>query len=185
VSNPLLAFFGRIPLFSGLTPDELNELIRAIQPTKLLAGNLLFKEGDPGDAAYVVESGKLEVFLDRPEGHIKLAELGTNAVLGEITLIDGRKRTAHVRAIDDTSLFRLDKEEFSFLRRNLRPAAYKIISAISVTVCNRLRETNELITHTLAEEIQQPVAREDLAGEADTAIEKQGILQRLAFWRNS
>ncbi len=185
MSNPLQDFFGRIPLFSGLTPDELTELIRAIQPTQLSKGQFLFKEGDPGDAAYVVERGELEVFLDRPEGKIQLAVLGANAVIGEITLIDGRKRTASVKAIDDVSLFRLDQQEFSFLRRNLRPVAFKVLRGIAHTVCDRLRETNELISKTLSEDIQQPKLREEKVEETESEKPKQGILDRLAFWRTS
>ena len=185
MSNPLQAFFGRIPLFSSLTSDELNEFIRAIQPTTLEEGALLFKEGDQGDAAYIIQSGTVEIFLERPEGHITLAELSTNAVIGEITLIDGQKRTAHARAVDSVSLYRLDKSEFDFLRRNLRPVAFKIMREISVTVCDRLRETNDLINHTLSSEIEQPKERDLTPPDEASESTKPGLLSRLAFWRNS
>lgn len=184
MSNPLQAFFGRIPLFSTLTPDELNEFIRAIQPTSLKQGDILFKEGDQGDAAYVIQSGTVEIFLERPEGHIALAELGTDAVIGEITLIDGQKRTAHARAKDDVALYRLDKSEFDFLRRNLRPVAFKIMREISVTVCDRLRETNDLINHTLSTEIEQPKERDLTPPDPPADNDKPGLLSRLAFWRS-
>ena len=184
MSNPLQAFFGRIPLFATLTPDELNEFIRAIQPTNLEKDAILFKEGDQGDAAYIIQSGTVEIFLERPEGHITLAEVSTDAVIGEITLIDGQKRTAHARAKDDVALYRLDKSEFDFLRRNLRPVAFKIMREISVTVCDRLRETNELINHTLSTEIEQPKERDLTPPESTSDEGKPGLLARLAFWRN-
>ncbi len=179
MSHPLQAFFGKIPLFSSLTGDELTELIRAIQPVKLGTKDVLFKEGDPGDAAYVVETGRLEVYLERPEGRIHLAELGPNSVLGEITLLDGQKRTATATALEATTLFRLDKQEYDFLRRNLRPVAFKIMRPIATTLCDRLRETNQLITDTL-----NPKGEETIE-DANIAEEKPNWLRKLAFWRNA
>ena len=59
MAHPLQAFFGKIKLFSSLSGDELNDLLRAIRPVQYSAGERLFTEGDPGDAAYVIESGEL------------------------------------------------------------------------------------------------------------------------------
>jgi len=188
MSHPLQNFFAKIPLFASLTPDELNELLRAIQPTQLAAGTLLFKEGDQGDAAYVVEQGELSVFLERIDGDVQLTVLGQSAILGEIALLDGRPRTANVKAKTDTTLFRIDKNEFDFLRRNLHPAAYKVVRQIAVTVCERLRDTNQLVHQALAESTK-PAGPEDAEtsseGPDDENKAKDGILGKLAFWRNT
>ena len=186
MTHPLQEFFGRIPLFSSLTPDELNELLRAIQPTKLAANDYLFKEGDAGDAAYVIESGEVDVLLERREATIPLATLGPDAVIGEIALLDGQPRTASVRACGDVSLFRIDKTEFDFLRRNLHPAAYKVVRIIAVEVCERLRGTNQLIHKALAEsqETDEQEDGQDIE-EATKAPSKSRLLKRLAFWRNT
>ena len=177
MSHPLQAFFGKIRLFSTLDGDELNELLRAIKPVQMREEQLLFSEGDPGDAAYVIESGSLEVYLERPNRQIILAVLKPGAILGEIALLDGLPRTANARAVEQTSLFRIDKREFDFLRRNMRPAAFKVIRGISVTVCERLRETNAMIREVIEEERQS-----ESGGDAD-APPISGLLGRLAFWR--
>ena len=180
MAHPLQAFFGRIPLFTDLTPEELNEVLRSIQPTQLAQGDMLFREGQPGDAAYVIESGEIKVYLDRPEGRIDLATFGSNAIIGEITLLDGQKRTADAVAASDVTLFRIDKREFDFLRRNLHPAAYKVVRKIAVTVCERLRDTNTLIKDALADDgTEKLVARV----EEEEQTPSRGLMGRLAFWR--
>ena len=188
MSHPLHQFFGQVPLFSNLNGDELNELLRAIQPIQLKSGEFLFREGDPADAAYVIQSGELEVFIERLESRIPLTALGPNDVLGEIALLDGQPRTAHVRATSDVALFRIDRNEFEFLRRNLHGAAFKLIRQIAVTVCERVRKSNSLIQQ-LAEErddIESGRAEKRAQEEAEQPKSEtnQSVLSRLAFWRS-
>ncbi|MGB0647723.1 MAG: cyclic nucleotide-binding domain-containing protein [Bradymonadia bacterium] len=183
MTNPLLAFFGGIPLFSKLNGEELGEIIRAIQPVTLTEGDFLFKETEPADAAFVVQTGSLSVYLDRRHGRIDLATLEAGSMIGEITLIDGGLRTATVRAISDCTLFRLDKSEFDFLRRNLRPAAYKLIREISITVCSRLRDTNQLIQEQWGTE--PSTVDNTQTSEPDALASKPSLLKRLQFWKES
>ena len=181
MAHPLQSFFGKIKLFSSLSGEELNDLLRAIRPVQYTAGERLFTEGDPGDAAYVIESGELEVFLEKSGKTIQLTTLGPGAILGEISLLDGKPRTASARALGDLKLFRIDKTEFDFLRRNLRPSAYKVIRGISMTVCERLRETNSMIRNVLDESGEAvPLPTETKHPSEGT---QGGLLGRLPFWR--
>lgn len=150
VSNHLLEFFGKVPIFAGLTPDELNDLLRCVAPVQVPAGQALFRQDEPGDAAYVVERGSLEVIVAEGTAQVRLATLGAGAVVGELSLLDGSPRSAGVRALEACSLFRIDKKEFDFLRRNLRPAAFKVIRTLSGTLCERLRATNDELVMVLA-----------------------------------
>jgi CRP/FNR family transcriptional regulator, cyclic AMP receptor protein len=158
MAHPLQAFFSQIPLFSGLAPDELNDLLRAVRPMNLAAGERLFSQGDAGDAAYVVQTGAVQVFTQRKGEEVLVATLGAGQVLGELSLLDGSPRSASVRAAEDAALFRLDKAEFDFLRRNLRPAAFKLMRSIAVTLCDRLRETNDHIGRLIAPPVEAPEA---------------------------
>ncbi len=193
MSHPLQQFFSQIPLFAKLTGDELNELLRAIKPSQLKEGDFLCREGDPSNAAYVIQSGTLDVFLERKDVSVPLAKLGANDVLGEIALLDGQPRTAHVRALSDVNLFEIDRSEFDFLRRNLRPAAYKVIREIAVTLCERVRHSNSIIRQTVSER-DQIETEQSSGGHVDsdenipdsTVIDEteKSVLSRLAFWRN-
>lgn len=150
MAHPLHAFFAKIPHFSGLTPSELEEIIRAVHPLDVKAGERLFGEGDPGDAAFVIQSGRVEIFRLIDGEEISLVELGDGEVVGELALIDGAARSAACRVLEDATLLRLDKTEFDFLRDHMRPAAYTVIRSLSATICARIRNTNEQIAELLA-----------------------------------
>jgi diguanylate cyclase len=83
---------------------------------ELDAGELLFREGDSGADAYVVRSGRLEVFVTRADGERRLAERGPNEIIGEMALIDARPRSASVRAMQPCSLIVVGAEQ---MRRRL------------------------------------------------------------------
>ncbi len=61
MSHPLLPVFQQIPLFAGIDAEEIVDLARAISPGKLRPGERLFQQGDPGEAAWILESGELVV----------------------------------------------------------------------------------------------------------------------------
>lgn len=70
----------------------------------LPAGEVLFREGDPGHDAYVIESGCVEIFQDRPDGRRTLAQLGRNQIFGEMALVGDQTRTASAIATEPTVL---------------------------------------------------------------------------------
>ncbi|MGK0359176.1 MAG: putative ABC transport system ATP-binding protein [Bradymonadia bacterium] len=150
MGHPLHAFFARIPHFSGLSPSELEEIIRAVHPLEIKAGERLFGEGDPGDAAFIIQTGRVEIFRLIDGEEIPLVELGQGEVVGELALIDGAARSAACRVLEDATLLRLDKTEFDYLRANMRPAAYTIIRSLTATICARIRNTNDQIGDLLA-----------------------------------
>jgi diguanylate cyclase len=73
------------------------------------AGEVLFREGDPADCAYVVERGRFQVSIQRDGARHVLAELREGALIGEMALVDGGPRTATVTAIQDGALQRLER----------------------------------------------------------------------------
>lgn len=150
--HPLQQFFGQVPLFSKLGADELNDVLRAIEPRSMRAGQRLFSQGDAGDCAYVVQSGTVEIFTEADGHEVAITTIGAGEVLGELSLLDGAPRNASARATEKTELFRLDKREFDFLRENMRPAAYKLIREIARSLCDRIRETNNHLSDLIASE---------------------------------
>jgi CRP/FNR family cyclic AMP-dependent transcriptional regulator len=178
--HPLAPFFKKIPLFAGLSGDELNEILSGIRSQSLGDGKVLFSEGEPGDAAYVVESGVVEVWAQMDGGdEISVATLQSGEVIGELALIDGARRNATIRAVKDTQLLRIDKVEFDFLRRNSRPAAFKLIRAITQVVCARLRETNEQISAIL-----EPAEDRSVLPVQDGRA-APGVIGRIFSWKKS
>ncbi|MCJ2123146.1 EAL domain-containing protein [Methylobacterium sp. J-077] len=79
----------------------------------LCAGVTLFREGDSGDAAYLIEEGRLEIFATRSDGDLVLACRGPGEVVGEMAILDGGKRSATVRALADSVLIVITREQLA------------------------------------------------------------------------
>jgi len=111
------------PLFALLPEDVLSLVESRLEPHAVESGDWLMRKGDPGDALYVVDSGRLEVVLGEHDG-IELEDdpdvrvlrvLGRGATVGELALVTGDPRSASVRASRDSTLFRLSYADFHHL----------------------------------------------------------------------
>jgi CRP-like cAMP-binding protein len=102
----------QVPLFSGVAPAKLKLLAFTSDRVTYAPGQLLFKQGEVGDAAYVVLSGKAEVIVDSPTGQIRVAELEPNSIVGEIAILCNVSRTATVRATTAMEALRIRKDHF-------------------------------------------------------------------------
>jgi len=83
---------------------------------QLSHGEILFNQGEPGDAMYIVVNGRLRIAAILPDGsETELDEVGTGDIVGEFALITGEPRTATVYAIRETHLVRLSRSSFNRL----------------------------------------------------------------------
>jgi NTE family protein len=102
-------------LFAQL-PAEIRALVEAAaSPVRLPADEWLFRQGDEGDAFYVVRSGRVEVVAEHATAPVVINVLRSGAAFGELSLLTGEPRAAAVRAVRDTELLRLDAERFTEL----------------------------------------------------------------------
>lgn len=104
-------------LFGPLTAAELGELERQISWRTLHRGEVLFRQGDRGDAWYVVASGRLAVVEPAHDGQPerRLSEVGRGEGIGEMALLTGQPRSATVYALRDAELARFPVELVSEL----------------------------------------------------------------------
>jgi hypothetical protein len=103
----------QVPIFSELAADDLEELAAVVEERRVEAGKDVFREGDPGDAVYLIVKGRVCVFTGggaRPER--VLSELGAGACIGEMAVLDMAARSATVRAIERTRTLRVPGEGF-------------------------------------------------------------------------
>lgn len=109
-----------------------------IQKKAYKAGEVIIKQGESGDCAYVIEDGLVEITFQRPDGEIlKLGTRGTGAMIGEMTLIDNAPRTATITATKDCKLLCITKDDFS---RRLS-SADPVIRMATQVVLTRYRDT--------------------------------------------
>jgi len=119
-----------------------SNLFAGAKPIRLAADEVLFLAGDPGDGCYRIEDGLLKVTMVSRSGAERiLAFLGPGAIVGELSMIDGRTRSASVVAVRDAALSFLSRAAFEAFTRK-HPEVYKTLVTLLAT---RLRETDSVI----------------------------------------
>jgi cAMP-dependent protein kinase regulator len=116
-ANPSAQSLDGMPLFSGIPKDELVSLLAAARPERVAPGQVIVREGEPGDTLYLIVQGTLRVSTRGQEGEdVALAALGAGDFFGEVALLTGRPRTATVAALTETELLALDRATVDKLR---------------------------------------------------------------------
>jgi CRP-like cAMP-binding protein len=87
-----------IPLFAKIDPAKLKLLAFTSERLNYVPGQDLFKQGDPGDAAYIIIDGEADVIVDTPQGQQVVASMKKNDFVGDIAILCDVPRTATVRA---------------------------------------------------------------------------------------
>ena len=103
------ALLARSPLFTGLSPAELDELGPRLQPRSLEPGQELCRAGEPGDSLFVIEAGLAHVLVDDRV----VAKLRRGDVVGEMSLLTGEPRSATVVASVPTEVLELRQRDFA------------------------------------------------------------------------
>ncbi len=130
-ADPIVAALGRVPLFAGLSPDDLPTLAEVTSRRALDVGTVLTTEGEVGDEFYVIERGLVTI-----SAHDQLLRtLGPGDFLGEIAILFNGIRTATAVASEPGSLLVLPKADFL----ELLAANTSIEDKILTTASERLR----------------------------------------------
>ena len=115
-STPTSDILRALALFRHLDDDALAELEGELQWFALPGGALLFEQGDPSDALYVLKSGSVGAFRDGADGQPQLiGVVAAGETIGEVGLIVDRPRNASARALRDSELLRLSCDAFDKL----------------------------------------------------------------------
>jgi monovalent cation:H+ antiporter, CPA1 family len=107
------ARLGSVPLFAGLSEEDLAALAEAMTEAEAAEGQILVAEGDFGHALYVIESGAAQVTTDG----VPVRTLGPGDVFGEVAVLASGRRTATVVAASPRRLLALFKRDVWELER--------------------------------------------------------------------
>jgi CRP/FNR family transcriptional regulator, cyclic AMP receptor protein len=161
-----------VPLFASLDDDAARELRSLLSDKRVPQNTRLFRQGDKGDAMYLIESGRVRISIrDEEEQEVILAELAQGDFFGEMSIIDGRQRSADAKVIEDAQLAILSREAFlSFVRSNA-DVALEMLSALT----DRLRRTDELLRSRVSRNVnEEQAARLTVADRAADLIAEFG-----------
>ena len=128
----------QVPMFRDIDPARLKLLAFTSERVQFAAGQRFFSQGDAADAAYVILDGHAEVLLDTPRGEIKVAELGRNALVGEMGILSDTPRSATIAAVHATTALRIDKRVFLELLLQFPQMSIAVMREIA----GRLERTN-------------------------------------------
>ncbi|MFO8082870.1 MAG: protein kinase [Desulfobacterales bacterium] len=108
-------FLLSMPLIHSLPPEAVCPLLNSLLAKKVRAGERFISQGDPGDAVYLIQEGTCAAIVEK-DGHLnKVARLRDGDLVGEMAILTGEKRSAHVEAETDMRLWVLDKRRFEDL----------------------------------------------------------------------
>lgn len=144
-SGELAGFLSHVGIFSLLSNEETALVAGYLDPVDLASGDVLFREGDPGDDLYIIRSGRMRIGIRLPDGSEHcIAELAAGDFLGEMSIFDHAPRSATCRALEPTSLLALSKSEFSAIIAEQPRIALKLMYRMLNVATQRLRGTGQI-----------------------------------------
>jgi CRP-like cAMP-binding protein len=129
----------RIPLFAQIDTAKLKLMAFTSERLTFAAGQALFREGDPGDGAYLILGGAVEVQLNAEGGPITVARLAENSFVGEMAILCDAPRSASVVAADAVEALKIKKDTFFQLLKDVPQMALEVMRELA----QRLHHTNE------------------------------------------
>ena len=129
------------PLFQGLSNEELQKLMDMAEPVSLRAGDVLIRQGELGDSAYVVLEGEFEVQKQTGQSLIKIDVRNPGDVVGEMALLSRAPRNATLIAKTDGEVLRIPQEAFEQLLQSSTTAAMAVLH----WVISRLTQNESLL----------------------------------------
>ena len=145
-----LSVLRKHPIFSDLAPDALDQLCRYAQPTSLKRGATLFAKGDPGHSLYAVISGTVKISVSSPDGRNAILNLiGAGEVFGEMSVLDGRERSADATANTNCEILIIDRRDFLPFVHSQPALAMKFIELL----CERLRWTSDQVEQIILQDL--------------------------------
>lgn len=103
----------QVPLFAHLTDEVLAGLAAHLRRRPFRRGTMIFHKDQAGDALYIIETGRVRLFVPAPGGEELTVDVaGPEEVFGELALLDGRPRSASAETLEDTVTHTLGRDEF-------------------------------------------------------------------------
>ncbi len=146
----------KVPLFSQLAPSDLERVSEISRERAYPRNSVILFEDDPGDALYVVAQGQVKVVLIGEDGReVILSVMGEGEFFGEMALVDDEPRSAHVIAMEDSTLLVLRREDFQGILKQTPGIALALLRELS----RRLRRVDEKVGSLVLLDVNGRVAQ--------------------------
>lgn len=125
-------YLGRIPMFSGLNKEELELLSRYEVEKTYQKGEVIFMEGDPGEAVYYIKSGKIKLYKTSLEGReVTLNILGPGSIFAEVTMFNNLEYPATAMVLEDVLVGMIRNDDLEKIVRENGNIALSLIKELN------------------------------------------------------
>lgn len=139
-------FIREIYLFKDLGLAEAERIRGLVKTEDFSPGDEIFSEGDTAVSLYIVKYGSVSITHTAASAQTNVTTFGNGSHFGEMSFLDGEKRSATATAIEKTEVYRIDFEDLRNLLEAHPDMSVKVYKAFAVFLCGRLRMT----THDLS-----------------------------------
>ncbi len=153
---PVADILRKVPLFGQLAPPDLERVVEISRERSYPRNSVILFEDDPGDALYVVAQGQVKVVLIGEDGReVILSVMGEGEFFGEMALVDDEPRSAHVIAMEDSTLLVIRREDFQGLLAQTPGIGLALLRELS----RRLRRVDEKVGSLVLLDVNGRVAQ--------------------------
>lgn len=137
-----VTMIGEVPIFELMDEEERGALAAMMDCRDFKQGETIFEFGDPGAEIYIVRNGRVEIYVENPDGEkVVLGENEHGDVIGELSFLDGGSRTATAVAMENTQMLGLHRERLLEFIEKHPHAALDLLTVVG----RRLRTTHEML----------------------------------------
>jgi len=169
----------RVPFLAALSAQDLDWLTERLRRRKYSRGDIIFQKDDPGQSLFIIEAGSVRIYMPGTQGaDLTLAVIGEGEFFGDLSLLDGRPRSASAMAASDSTLLSLERTDFTSLMRSRPDAALSILAVIA----RRLRDTDQTASDLAFLDVSGRLARKLLDLAETTGVRRDdGVLLQVGL----
>ncbi|HEY1357670.1 MAG TPA: Crp/Fnr family transcriptional regulator [Thermoleophilaceae bacterium] len=162
------ALLARTEVFADLSERELDEVAQVAVPRTWQRGEVIFREGDPGDTCYLIKDGAVILTREHQDGRmIALAELRAGGMFGELAMFRAEPRSATAEAIEETSAVALLAPDLQRLIKRNPDIATKLLAALAERVSRTTERLLQQSFQTVAGRVASALLAQTIARAAE------------------
>ena len=162
------ALLARTEVFADLSERELEEVAQVAVPRSWERGEVIFREGDPGDTCYLIRDGAVILTREHQDGRmIALAELRTGGMFGELAMFRAEPRSATAEAIEETTAVALLAPDLQRLIKRNPDIATKLLAALAERVSRTTERLLQQSFQTVAGRVASALLAQSVARQAE------------------
>jgi len=179
------SILSRVPIFSGLSDNELNFLAQRVVPRRYAPGEMVFAEGEPCTGLYVVQAGHIRIFKSGASGREQVLNIdGPGSSVAELPVFDGGNYPASVTAVDEVTLLFVSKQDFQTLCVTHPQVALKVLRVVGARLRRLVGIIEELsfttVRHRLVSFLLRSAQREGKRASGGVEVALPASNQELA-----